>query len=164
MMGSVPHPGRSSNGILFAVRPLSAEFASGASSVTLTPLGGGLYSFPTNQVLAVAPFSYVDIRGTGILAPIVGSGFAELEGSTPNTGATGTLQDLGGGQFSITYPVSVSFSQDLSPPLTATYILNGSVVATGTLTPVPEPASILGVVALAGGAVGLGRRARRRAG
>lgn len=145
-------------GVRFAVRDLTAAITT-STPVTLTALGGGEYSFPTNQTLTLTGTSAVDYEGYGIFGAGVGSGRELIAGETAtNAGGNGTLRNLGGGDFSITYPVSLSVPFDIGGE-PATFTLVGTITAQGTLTPVPEPAGPLALAATAA-AVGWWRRRR----
>jgi hypothetical protein len=147
--------------IQFAIRNLTASVGNttngGDVTIPLTPTGVGTYSFPTNQRLTLTGTSLLDYRGSGLFAGNIGTESLTGENAT-NAGANGTLQDLGGGVFRLTYPVNLTINGDLNGQA-STITLNGTLTAQGTLTPVPEPAT----VGLVGAAVlGAGALVRRK--
>jgi hypothetical protein len=137
-------------------------------TVTLTPTGTGTWTFPANSLSLQYTISNLDLSlllngspaasGRDTLGDGTNGIYAQI------SSGTGMLQDLGGGNFSLTLPVTASFNYtDGSNPATANvfnYTLSGTVVATGQISPVPEPATALAITAA--GALGFGLTRRRR--
>jgi hypothetical protein len=74
-----------------------------------------------------------------------------------NSGTTATLTDLGGGAFSLVFPISLLFTESFAGQ-PAHITLNGLFTAFGHLAPVPEPSSLFCVAATAIIAAGVQRR------
>jgi hypothetical protein len=131
-------------------------------TVSLTPTGTGTWSFTATPIYLQYTVSSLDVALLANGSPAnsgtehLGDGTNGIYGANVPSG-TGTLQDLGGGMYSVTLPVSASFNYtDSSTPSSAViynYTLSGTLVATGTVTAIPEPVESLGVgvVALVAG-------------
>lgn len=111
-----------------------------AAPITLTPAGAGTYTFPTSQNVRIAAGT-LDARAN----------FGDIPGATDLTnrltgnvsGSTGTLVDLGGGEFRLTYPFIAVYTVPLGGSGSMTFAVNGTLAGQGTLTPVPEVGLLL---------------------
>ena len=143
--------------VVAAIRNASLTI-SGSPTIMLTATAPGTYTFSANQTLAflTGALDYRDSQG------LATPGRIDLTGqSAANTAAApGTLQNLGGNLYNLTYPVDVTVSSTI-PPLGVPVILQiqGTVTAQGTIIPVPEPSLVL---SLCFGAYGAGVAWRRR--
>lgn len=142
-------------------------------TVTLTPTGAGTWSFPVNSLLSLQ-YTVGNLDLSLLVNGSPGASGRDVLGDGTNgicaqnvSAATGTLQDLGGGNFSLTLPVIASFNYtDSSNVATANvfnYTISGSIVATGVISPVPEPATVLTVATAGALGLRLTRRLRRGA-
>jgi hypothetical protein len=112
-----------------AVRDLAISLSSSALALTGS---GSTLSFPSTQTLSITAGN-VDYLATGLAASQVTPGRASLAAlSATNTAtSTGSLQDLGGGQFQVTLPISVALSFVVSGQ-TITFNVSGQIVASGS--------------------------------
>src|SRR5262249_34760171 len=129
-------------GVRFSIRNLTGTIST-LDPITLTPAGGGVYNFSSNLAFTLLSPSVLDYAGFGLSGPSVGSGTLSLDSVTAvNAGAAATLTDLGGGNFSLNFPISLLFTETFAGQ-PAHITLNGAFLALGQLAPVPEPSSLL---------------------
>jgi hypothetical protein len=143
--------------VTFAIRD-AVVVVSGSPTVSLTQTAPGTYTFPANQTLAFQSGA-LDYRDSLML---VTPGRTNLAGqsatNSPTTSAT--LQNLGGTNYSLSYPVDLTVNSMLTSSITATIRIQGTITAQGVIIPVPEPSLALAVSLSAGGAVVAWRRVK----
>jgi hypothetical protein len=117
-----------------ALRNIISSVDSGGP-MTLTPLGGGLYSFPSEQLTFNITNGFLDYA-TGFF----GSGRTNFTGSAQNTATGGTVRDNGDGSYKIDIPVDTVIFSCFNEP-DCTQYANSHVTGTlgGNHLPAPLP-------------------------